>query len=295
MLLQWVETKLEQTILHFLHNFFTTPQYIERMTTRKFFTTILIVSAIIVIAGCSVVARQTVTGNTAGGAPTRAVTAVSTRLPATTAATTTPPPARTSPPTQDVISMLVTQAYMQFTPAPQTTQSSSSTAATSAIVPSDIARLLTPSATLNPGPASVIVGEPILIANAVNTADCKIRKVGDCVPTMQAGETLFFTWTFGVEGGVTFNWGQAAVVITRNGQAFKWTQVGNVLGQIPDTNESWTLLNGQTVKFTAGLDNAEPGYYTARLVMCTLSPDECDAGRGWQNVGGEAISFVVTP
>lgn len=191
--------------------------------------------------------------------------------------------------------MLVTQAYRQFTPAPQMTQSSPSTAATSVTVPSDIARLLTPTATLNPAPASVIVGEPILIANAVNTADCKIRKAGDCTPTMPAGETLFFTWTFGVEGGVTFNWGQAAVVITRNGQAFKWTQVGNVLGQVPDSNESWTLLNGQTAKFTAGLDNAAPGYYTARLVMCPLSPDKCDAGQGWQNVGGEAINFVITP
>lgn len=191
--------------------------------------------------------------------------------------------------------MLVTQAYMQVTPAPQTTRPSASTAATSVIVPSDMARLLTPTATLNPAPASVIFSEPILIANAVNSADCKIRNLGDCTPTMQAGATLFFTWTFGVEGGVTFNWGQAAVVITRNGQEFKWTQVGNVWGQVPDTDESWTLLNGQTAKFTAALDNAKPGYYTARLVMCTLTVAECNQGPGWQNVGGEAISFVVTP
>ncbi len=265
------------------------------MTTRKLLFSILIIATLIVTAGCAAIARRTAIGNTGSGAPTRAATTVSTRLPATAAATPTPGLARTPPPTEDVISMLVTQAYMRVTPATQTTRSSPATTATSVVVPPHIARLLTPTATLNPAPAAVIFSEPILVANAVNAADCKIRNVGDCTPTMQAGETLFFTWTFGVEGGVTFNWGQAAVVIIRNGQEFKWAQVGNVLGQIPEAHESWTLLNGQTAKFTAGLDNAQPGYYTARLVMCTLSPDECDAGQGWRNVGGEAIRFVVTP
>lgn len=192
--------------------------------------------------------------------------------------------------------MLVTQAYMQVTPAPQTTQSPPAET-TPVSVPSDIARLLTPTATLDPAPASVIFSEPILITNAVNTADCKIRNFGDCTPTMRSGETLFFTWTFGVRGAGTFDWGQAAVAITRDGQAFKWAQVGNGLVRPPtaDTNESWTLQVGQSAKFAAGLEDAQAGYYTAQLVMCTLSPNECNAGQGWQNVGGEAINFVVTP
>jgi hypothetical protein len=195
-----------------------------------------------------------------------------------------------------VISELVTQAYILLTPAPRSTQPPLLTAGAVSTLPPNVAALLTPTATLNPAPASVIFSEPILIPNAVNTADCKIRNGGDCAPMMQADTTLFFTWTFGVRGATPFEWGQAAAVITRNGQPFKWTQVGNMARvPNPDKNESWTLNVGETAAFSAGLDNAQPGYYAARLVMCRLSLAECNQGQGWQNVGGDTINFVITP
>ena len=270
------------------------------MKTRNVIVTVLGLVAVAAIVGYSFAARsvgQTADGSTVGGAPTRAATVISTSLPVSAADTATSVAGRTSPPIQDVISMLVTQAYFQVTPIPQVTQSPLSTAATAATVPENIARLLTPTATLDPAPDSVIFSEPILIANAVNTADCKIRNVGNCTPAMQAGVTLFFTWTFGVQGAEAFNWGQAAVAITRDGQPLSWTLVGNGLVLSPDSakNQSWTLQVGQAAQFRAGLENAQRGYYTARFLMCMLSPNECSAGQGWQNVGGEAINFVIGP
>jgi hypothetical protein len=267
------------------------------MSTRKLLLTIVIVSCLILVTGCSGFAGQTLPRNTAGEAPTRTPTAVSTSLPVTAAATATPSAGRTSPPTQNVISILVTQAHLQVTPIPRMTQPPLPTAAATSIVPPDIARLLTPTATHNPAPASVIFSEPIQIANAVSAADCKIRKGGDCTPVMAAGQTLFFTWTFGVQGERSFQWGQAAIVVTRDGETIQWTQAGNGLVRPPnpDTNESWTLNVGQSAEFAGGLENAQPGYYTARLMMCLLSMSECNEGKDWQPVGGESINFLITP
>ena len=266
------------------------------MTRRKLLFTVLIAS-LIVVAGCARFIGRPIVGTTTGGASTNAPAPTSTPFPPTAAGTATPEVGYTPPPTRDVIGELVTQAYILVTPAPRSTQPPTTTAMP-LTVPPGINRLLTPTATLNPAPGSVIVSEPILIANAVNTADCKIRDVGNCTPTMREGVTVYFTWTFGVRGAGTFDWGQAAVVITRNGQALKWTQTGNGLVRRPpdpEKNESWTLLVGQMAEFRAGLENAQPGYYVARLLMCRLSMAECNQGQGWQNVGGDAINFVVTP
>jgi hypothetical protein len=198
-------------------------------------------------------------------------------------------------PTQDMISLLVTQAYSQVTVTPRATEPVLVTSTPTLQSPINIAHFSTPTPTQASALASVIFSEPVQITNAVNTADCKIRGVGDCTTTMQAGNTLFFTWTFGVQGPQSFSWGQAAVVVARNGETYTWTQTGNMLVSAPDStkDEYWTLAVGQSAQFAGSLDNPEPGQYTARLMMCTLSPAECNAGQGWQNVGGAAIRFVI--
>lgn len=144
-------------------------------------------------------------------------------------------------------------------------------------------------------PASVIVSGRILINDAVNTATCEIRNVGDCTPGMQRGVTLFFTWTFGVRSSEAFEWGNAAVVIERDGQPFKWSQAGDGLHLPPEEGESPRLLPGEQAVFRAGLDEAQSGAYTARLVMCVHPVADCNAGNGWQDVGGDIINFVIWP
>lgn len=251
---------------------------------------ILIALSLVAVVGMAGYAAAASVAQPAGMS---AATATSTALPTIAVVAAATGSDRASSPTQDVISMLVTKAYQRATPAARATQLPRSTPAAIWSIPSSIARLLTPTATLDPAPALVIFGEPTLIPNAVSTADCKIRNVGDCTPRMQAGVTLFFTWTFGVRSAETFNWGQAAVVITRDGHPVSWTLTGNGLVLVPANDQSWTLRAGQSAKFAAGLENAQRGYYEARLLMCMLSPEECSAGQGWQNVGGEAIHFVV--
>jgi hypothetical protein len=154
---------------------------------------------------------------------------------------------------------------------------------------------VTPTAPANAVPASAIISEPIVLTNAVNTADCKIRNMGDCTPTMPVGTDLYFTWTFGYHSPQRFTWGNAAVIITRDGQPFVWTQVGNGLKKPPPKDVGWILSNGQTAEFRAGMEDVQPGAYKAWLVMCTLSPFECNDGKGWQEVGGDTINFVITP
>jgi hypothetical protein len=134
-----------------------------------------------------------------------------------------------------------------------------------------------------------------LIPNAVNTAECEIRKVGDCTPAMARDVTLFFTWTFGVRGSEPFQWGNAAVIVERDGQPFKWSQTNNGLQPPPKKDEPSRLLTGQQARFAAGLDEAEPGVYTARLTMCLAPVADCNAGIGWQDVGGDVITFVIAP
>ncbi len=251
--------------------------------------------ALLFIAGCVRFAGPRFPGAPNGTPPFRN-TARPTTLPPTSQTTSTPEANRTPVPTVDFVSLLVTQAYQSVTLRPRITESPTATAAINS-TSANAASRPTPTATLNPAPAFVIFSTPIQIANAVSTADCKIRKGGDCAPIMAAGQTLFFTWTFGVRGEGSFQWGQAAIVVTRDGETIQWTQAGNGLVRPPDPdkNESWTLNVGQSAEFAGGLENAQPGYYTARLMMCLLSMSDCNAGKGWQPVGGESINFLITP
>jgi len=278
-----------------LHNFFTTTQYLGNMTSRKLFLTGSLVSAFLLIAGCTRFVGPRLPP-TPDGAPPPTNTARATSLPVTLEATPPHQASRTPIPTVDFVSQLVTLAYQSVTLTPRAPELPATTAVANN-TSTNAASFPTATATLNPAPASVVFSEPIQIANAVSTADCKIRKVGDCTPVMPASETLFFTWTFGVKGEGTFQWGQAAIAVTRDGETIQWTQTGNGLARPPnpDKNESWTLLVGQSAKFAGGLENAKPGYYTARLMMCLLSMNECNEGQGWQPVGGESINFLVTP
>lgn len=206
-------------------------------------------------------------------------------------ATLAPTTAYTPIPTVDFVSYLVTQAYQNYTPEPPATDTAEPP---TPVVYSGPVVAASPTAVISTA-SSVYLNEPIQIANAVNTADCKIRNVGNCTPAMKTGISTYFTWTFGVQSSQIFSWGQAAVVIVRDGQQIVWTQVGNGLQRPPGKDKGWTLRAGQKAEFRAGLEKLQPGHYTARLAMCTLSPTECNAGQGWQNVGGEAIDFVITP
>jgi hypothetical protein len=225
-------------------------------------------------------------------APTRAVP--------TQAPSLTPPGPRTPAPTLDLGAFLLTEAFAGHTP-PATTGVESTAATAPATAPAG--------GTLNPlptlagtplnaptaAPTLVIASSPVLIPNAVNTATCKIRNLGDCTPSMARGVTLFFTWTFGVQGSETFQWGNAAVIVDRDGQPFKWSQANNGLRPPPKEGESSRLLTGQQAEFRAALESAEPGAYTARLTMCLNPVADCNAGTGWQDVGGDTIQFVIRP
>ncbi len=98
-----------------------------------------------------------------------------------------------------------------------------------------------------------------------------------------------------MRGSQPFIWGNAAVSITRDGAPFQWSQEGNGLLPSPKENESALLCVGDHAEFRAGTKNIQPGSYTARLVMCTLTPADCNAGKGWQNVGGDVINFLIAP
>jgi len=262
------------------------------MTRLKTTLFLLLVIIAVVAAACS----PAPTLPSVAATPTLAGSAT----PAPTRRPTTEPVGYTPLPTRDLINDLVTLAYTLVTPAPRRTQTPATVAASPTTTVTGSNRSATSTAPLNTAPSSVIIAdviiaEPILIQNAVNTADCKIRNIGDCTPTMKSGVDLYFTWRFGVETSGVFQWGQAAVVITKDGQPLTWTQVGNGLVRPPGKDVGWKLTAGKTAEFRAGMEDVTPGSYTARLVMCTLSPIECNANQGWQNVGGEAITFVIVP
>lgn len=252
------------------------------MTRFKLIFIVLLITAS-VAAACVTAPTSTVQP---AASPAGSATPVPTRRP------TTAPVGYTPAPTRDLINGLVTLAYTIVTPAPRRTEPPVTVTVSPAV---SGGRQVTPSAPINTGSASVILSEPILIQNAVNTADCKIRNIGDCAPIMKEGVDLYFTWTFGVTTSGVFQWGQAAVVITKDGQPLTWTQVGNGLVRPPGENRGWRLTAGKTAEFRAGMEDATPGSYTARLVMCTRPPDDCNANMGWQNVGGDSINFLVTP
>lgn len=223
-------------------------------------------------------------------------------------------------PTGDIVSLLVTQAYAEVNaptpniPAAQATAtafadpfagltsnatpvpggSGSGLVSTGSGVTSNL--LVTPTA-FAPAPAQVINARAITIPNAVNTATCTVQGVGLCTPTITAGNTVFMNWQFGVQGSQQFRWTRALIVITRDGGGFQTVPVADGRNPNPpdeSKGEPWILNVGATAEFRAGIENIQPGYYTAQLRVCLLEPDECDLGRGWQDVGGDTIQFLVT-
>jgi hypothetical protein len=234
--------------------------------------------------------------------PVRTTTVVSTDAPAATdgpTATSAPTAAAAALPTQDFSSYLLTQAYSAFTPQPGATEivvtpTATATRAAGGSAASGGRATTAPATAL---PAGLYVAEPIQIPKAVNSAACTIRNQGDCTKTMPAGVTVDFVFTFGYSANQTFSWGDAAISVSRDNKQIAWSQVGNMFSKPPDftKNESWSIKVGQTAQFAYGMEKLQPGHYTARLAMCTATPQECSAGQGWQNVGGDAIDFVITP
>lgn len=249
-----------------------------------------IVSALLVVAlaACARRFAAAPSGNFQVSAvpPPTATTLIPTRA----AQPTTDNSTRAPIPTFDMIGYLVTQAYANTTPEPAATLAPATTES-----PITAGRAPTTAVATNPVPQSLITSEPIAIPNAINTATCLVSGVGPCSPAMPKGASLFFTWTFGVRGSQPFTWGNAAVSITRDGAPFQWSQVGNGLLPSPKENESATLRVGDHAEFRAGTENIQPGSYAARLVMCTLTPADCNAGKGWQNVGGDVVNFSIVP
>lgn len=253
---------------------------------------------VLVLTGCGL-ARRPVGGNPPEGVrPTVAAPVIESTLtpePESPQATATESVPNTPAPTVDFRSYLLTQAYTFHTPRPSTTPSPGPTA-TQTQGPTPVGGFVNPTAVPTTAPlTSVYFTEPVTITNAVTEALCEIRNIGDCVPQMPKGTSTYFTFTFGVAGGVDFQWGTAAVAIDLNGQSYRWFQADNGLKPPPDEDEMPKILNGESAEFRAGLDNLQPGNYTVRLMICQLTPDECLAGGGWQAVGGQSIQFTITP
>lgn len=223
-------------------------------------------------------------------------------------------------PTGDVVSLLVTQAYAEVNaPTPDIAGAQATATAfadpfasftsdatavpggsggglvtTGGGVTSNL--LVTPTA-FAPAPAQVISARAVTIPNAVNDATCTVQGVGLCTPTITAGNAVFMNWQLGVRGSQQFRWTRALIVITRDGGAFQSVPVADGRNPSPpdeSKGEPWILSVGATAEFRAGIENIQPGYYTAQLRVCLLEPDECDLGRGWQDVGGDTVQFLVT-
>lgn len=248
-------------------------------------------AASLALAACGAPPTQTATR------PTQ--TSAATNVPATDAPAPTlePTTVYTAAPTQDLQSYLLTQAYSAYTPqataTPLTTEVAPTVAATSRPASGEPLPTATP---VTPTAVPVLYpSEPIQITNAYNTATCEIRDFGDCTVNMSSGVTVYLTYTFDVAGN-QFNFGDAAVVTTKDGAQYAWSQSGNSLVKPPDftKDETWTLSGGQQAEFHAGLENLQPGHYTSRLYICTGTPQQCSAGQGWTSVGGQVVSFTIT-
>jgi hypothetical protein len=271
------------------------------MFRRKIVITLMI--GALALTACAAIRRAT--GGGAGGAgfqltrtaeaagqPTHTPAATQEPQPQATATESVP---NTPVPTVDFRGYLLTQAYSLYTPRPSTTPSPGPTA-TNTQGPTPIGGFVNPTAVPTTAPlTSVYFSEPVTITNAVTEALCEIRNIGDCIPQMPKGSSTYYTFTFGVAGGVDFQWGIAAVAIDKDGQSFRWFEADNGLKPPPEEDEMPKILNGESAEFRAGLDNLQPGNYTVRLMMCQLTPAECLAGGGWQAVGGQSIQFTITP
>jgi hypothetical protein len=213
---------------------------------------------------------------------------------APTTAATDSSAASTPQPTFDFQGFILTQAYSKFTPPPGSTPQPQSTIVT----PSGAVTSSVPLDTATPhfsAPAAVIVSGPVSISNAINKATCVINGVGDCTPTISLGASVYVTWTLGIQGSQAFKWGNAAVVFQKDGKQFKWLQANNSAQKPPEAGQISTLAVGDQAIFRGGLDNIQPGAYSAKLVICLASVEQCNAGAGWQDVGGDTVRFAVNP
>lgn len=202
-------------------------------------------------------------------------------------------------PTRDVAQLLLTQAYSIVTPAAaiSAVPTSAPTQAHTATGASGAPAIASTGGTT--GTSAITFSEPVLLSGATNTAVCAMKYLDTaegCVSPTRSGADLYFTFTLGVQGSGAFRYGSAAVSVTRNGEPFQWILTSDTQTSAPDprSNIQWSLPVGAKAAFRAGLDEVSAGQYVARLTVCTLTPDECAAGRGWQAVGGEAIAITIT-
>ena len=268
--------------------------------TKKTF--IMAIMAAIIIAACGTVRLPGVPG--AGGQGGTRARASRTAAPTVgaldpSASTQT---AFTPIPTYDVVSKLVTQAYALYTPTPGSaaTKAPAATAVATA-APSNTGNSdpvpTAAGATIIIVPSNVIVGGSVNFANFTNTATCVIKQIGDCTPMMKPNQDIYLAWRFTNNSVRTFTYGDASVIIVRDGQGFANTPTSNTLtrNRPPDKDAKWELKVGESAEFRAGIDRIQPGAYSAYLMICTNVPADCRAGNGWQRAGGETITFTIAP
>lgn len=158
-----------------------------------------------------------------------------------------------------------------------------------------VSPLLVPPTPVAPPPAAVVQNSPVTIVGGRNTATCVIPGTGACPATMNAGTDVHLTWTFAVDSAESFEWWEAQIVITRNGETYAVHSARNGLDPVvrdPESTAKWTLAVGQSAEFRAGLDDLEPGIYAAYLRLC-LGGEPCGAGGAWTDVGGDTLHFLV--
>ena len=178
-----------------------------------------------------------------------------------------------------------------------TTASDSSSAAPNGASASNqyVSPLLVAPTPAAPAPPVVVDGGVVSIPSGRNTATCVIPGMGDCQATMNAGTGIHLTWTFEQDSPASFEWWDAQIVVTRNGEPYLVHSAANGLdrsGRAADSDEKWVLPVGQSAEFRAGLVDIEAGIFSAYLQMC-LSSEPCTAGGTRTRVGGDTIQFLI--
>ncbi len=178
-----------------------------------------------------------------------------------------------------------------------TTASDSSSAAANAASASNqyVSPLLVAPTPAAPPPPVVVISGAVSVPSGRNAATCIIPGVGECQATMDAGTDIHLTWTFEQDSTSRFEWWDAQIVVTRNGEAFLVHSAANGLersGRAADSDEKWVLPVGQSAEFRVGLGDVEAGIYSAYLQMC-LRSEPCTAGGARTRVGGDTIQFLI--
>lgn len=216
----------------------------------------------------------------------------------------------------DFVGLLVTEAYANYDVNPTATPAANAflatPTATVAVQPGTlsgelmgpvegsayVSPLLVTPTPFKPAPPLVIIPSSPLIAQAEVDAICTRPGIGDCLPTMVAGQDLYFTFQFKDESPKVFEYGASEVVIVRDGVGFATIISTNGRDPNPppnedDSNVMRTLAVGDTAEFRAGLEDIAPGYYEVRLRLCLMPRDQCELNRGWTYTGGEHIEFLI--